>query len=298
MSLFRVSANAIVVTASMVVVAGCGLFDKDDSPTAPSAPAAPAANAPVRYTAIGASDAIGVGGSVVCVPFSACENGTGYVPLLTRRVGTTREVTLTNLGIPGSVLSPTIHQIAQANGRDIPANFIDRELPFVPSNATLVTIFGGGNDTNALAEAIDKGVAGNDLRGYIAAQVRAFGADYDRLVRGVRSRAPEAFIIVVNVPNMAGLPYAAAYSVSRRQVLQAIAVGFAQEANRQAGAGVVVLDVLCDPQVYDRGRFSSDGFHPNDAGYAYLAERLLPIVNGATPPVAGSCSQMSLVPAL
>jgi lysophospholipase L1-like esterase len=298
MSLFRLFANAIVVTASMVVVAGCGLFDEDESPTAPSSPAAPAANAPVRYTAIGASDAIGVGGSVVCVPFSACENGTGYVPLLTRRVGATREVTLTNLGIPASVLSPTIHQIAQANGRDIPANFIDRELPFVPSNATLVTIFGGGNDTNALAEAIDKGAAGNDLRGYIAAQVRAFGADYDRLVRGVRSRAPDAFIIVVNVPNMAGLPYAVGLSASRRQVLQAIAVGFAREANRQAGAGVVVLDLLCDPQVYDRGRFSSDGFHPNDAGYAYLAERLLTIVNGATPPVAASCSQMSLVPAL
>ena len=78
----------------------------------------------------------------------------------------------------------------------------------------------------------------------------------------------------------------------------AIAVGFAREANRQAGAGVVVLDILCDPQVYDRGRFSSDGFHPNDTGYAYLAERLLAIVNGATPPVASSCSQMSLVPAL
>jgi lysophospholipase L1-like esterase len=298
MSLFRVFANAIVMTASMVLVAGCGLFDKDESPTAPSAPAAPVANAPVRYTAIGASDAIGVGGSVVCVPFSACENGTGYVPLLSRRVGATREVTLTNLGIPASVLSPTIHQIAQANGRDIPANFIDRELPFVPSNATLVTIFGGGNDTNALGEAIDKGAAGNDLRGYIAAQVRAFGADYDRLVRGVRSRAPDAFIVVVNVPNMAGLPYAAGYSMSRRQVLQAIAVGFAREANRQAGAGVVVLDLLCDPQVYDRGRFSSDGFHPNDAGYAYLADRLLAIVNGATPPVAASCSQMSLVPGL
>jgi lysophospholipase L1-like esterase len=298
MSLFRVFANAIVMTASMVLVAGCGLFDKDESPTAPSAPAAPVANAPVRYTAIGASEAIGVGGSVVCVPFSACENGTGYVPLLSRRVGATREVTLTNLGIPASVLSPTIHQIAQANGRDIPANFIDRELPFVPSNATLVTIFGGGNDTNALGEAIDKGAAGNDLRGYIAAQVRAFGADYDRLVRGVRSRAPDAFIVVVNVPNMAGLPYAAGYSMSRRQVLQAIAVGFAREANRQAGAGVVVLDLLCDPQVYDRGRFSSDGFHPNDAGYAYLADRLLAIVNGATPPVAASCSQMSLVPGL
>ena len=136
------------------------------------------------------------------------------------------------------------------------------------------------------------------MRGYIASQVRACGADYDRLIRGVRARAPDAFTIVVNVPNMAGVPYAANYSLSRRQVLQAISVGFAREANRQAGAGIVVLDVLCDAQVYDRGRFSSDGFHPNDAGYAYLADRLLTIVNGAVPPVASSFSQMSLEPPL
>jgi lysophospholipase L1-like esterase len=295
MSLFRVFAYTLVIPASSIVFAGCGLFDKDESPTAPSAPTAPAANAPVRYTAIGASDAIGVGGSVACLPFTPCDNGTGYVPLLSRRVGANREVTLTNLGIPASVLSPTIQQIAQANGRDVPANFVDRELPFVPTNSTLITIFGGGNDTNALADAIDRGAAGNDVRGFIATQVRAFGADYDRLVRGARSRAPDAFIIVVNVPNMAGLPYAANYSLSRRQVLQATSVGFAREANRQAGAGIVVLDVLCDAQAYDRGRFSSDGFHPNDAGYAYLADRLLAIVNGAVPPVAASCSQMSLV---
>ena len=300
MVLVRVVAYAIVMSVSMVVAAGCGLFDKDESPTAPSsAPSRPAAGAAVRYTAIGASDAVGVGASVMCPPFDPCANGTGYVPVLVRRVaGSPREVTLTNLGIPGAVLSPAIHQIAQTHGRDVPANFVDRELPFVPPNSTLVTIFGGGNDTNALGEAIERGAAGNDLRGYISTQVRAFGADYDRLVRGVRSRAPEAFIIVVNVPNMAGLPYAAGMSQVRRQVLQAISVGFAQEANRQAGAGVVVLDVLCDPQIYDRTRFSGDGFHPNDAGYAYMADRLLSIVNGATPAVPSSCSQMNLVPGL
>lgn len=298
MGLFKTVGHATVIAAAAVVCSACGLFDKDESPTAPSAPGPPAATAPVRYAAIGASDAVGVGGSAVCVPFAPCEAGTGYVPVLARRIGASREVTLTNLGIPGSVLSPTIHQIAQAHGRDVPANFIDREMPFVPSNATLVTIFGGGNDTNALGDAVERGAAGNDVRGYIATQVRAFGADYDRLVRGVRSRAPDAFVIVLNVPNMAGLPYAAGYSQSRRQVLQAISLGFAQEANRQASAGVVVLDLLCDSQVYDRARFSPDGFHPNDAGYAHLAERLLAVVNGATPQVAASCSQMTLVPGL
>lgn len=295
--LFRVVVYAIA-TSALALVGGCGLFGSDDSPTGPSTPAPPAANAPIRYTAIGASDAIGVGATVVCVPFTPCENGTGYVPLLTRRLRGSREVTLTNLGIPGAVLSPAIQQIAQAHGRDVPANFVDRELPFVPSNSTLVTIFGGPNDTNALGDAIERGAAGGDVRGYIATQVRAFGADYDRLVRGVRSRAPDAFVVVVNVPNMAGLPYATGYSQQRRQVLQAIAVGLAQEANRQRGQGIAVLDVLCDPQSYDRSRFSGDGFHPNDAGYAALADRLLAIVNGAAPAPAAQCSQMTLVPPL
>ena len=295
---FRASIYATALCTATIVLAGCGLFGgDDDSPTGPS-PGPPAASAAVRYTAIGASDAVGIGASTVCVPFSPCENGTGYVPVLARRLRTSREVTLSNLGIPGAVLSPAIHQIAQAQGRDIPANFVDREMPFVPANSTLVTIFGGGNDTNALGEAIERGAAGNDVRGYIATQVRSFGADVDRLIGGVRARAPDAFIVILNVPNMAGLPYALGMTQVRRQVLQAISVGFAQEVNRRSGPGVVVLDVLCDPQVYDRARFSSDGFHPNDAGYAYLAERLLTVVNGATPPVAASCSQMSLVPAL
>ena len=293
----RVVVYAVAALAA-VLVSGCGLFDNDDSPTGPSTPAPPAANAPVRYAAIGASDAIGVGGTVVCVPFSPCENGTGYVPTLARQLRASREVTLTNLGIPGAVLSPAIHQISQAQGRDVPANFVDREMPFVPANATLVTIFGGANDTNALGDAIERGAAANDIRGYVAAQVRAFGADYDRLVGGVRSRAPQAFIVIVNVPNMAGLPYATGYSQQRRQVLQAISVGFSREANRQQANGIAVLDVMCDPQSYDRGRFSSDGFHPNDAGYAALADRLLAIVNGATPPVPPQCGQMTLVPPL
>ena len=79
---------------------------------------------------------------MACLPFTECENGTGYVPVLARQLRATREVTLLNLGIPGSVLSPAIQQIARQHGRDIPANFVEREMPFVASNSTLVTISG------------------------------------------------------------------------------------------------------------------------------------------------------------
>jgi lysophospholipase L1-like esterase len=292
------TARLLSATLLLIALAACNLFNKDDSPTSPSPVGPPAANQPVRYTAVGASDAIGIGASTVCVLFTPCENGTGYVPVLARRLRASREVTLLNLGIPGAVLSPTIHEIARRNGRDIPANFVEREMPFVATESTLVTIFGGGNDVNALADAIERGAAGSDVRGYIETQVRAFGSDYDRLVRGIRDRAPNAFIVILNLPNLAGIAYTSGYSMPRRQVIQQISVGVTRETNRQAGAGVVVVDLMCDPQAYDPSRFSSDGFHPNDAGYAYMAEKLLAVVNGGSSSPPSSCSQMNLVPGL
>jgi lysophospholipase L1-like esterase len=290
-------ATLLLAALTMVPLGGCNSGESPTTPSArPSGP--PAAGAAIHYAAIGASDANGIGSSVPCAPFEACPAGTGYVPVLERALRVNRQVTVTNLGLPGAVLSPAIEQIARQNGRDVTANFIDREMPFVPRDANLVTVFGGGNDVNALTEAIERGAAGADPRGYIDTQIRAFGADYDRLVSGTRDRAPGSFVIVMNLPNFAALPYAIGYSEQRRRIMQQIAVGFSREANRQAGRGIAVLDLMCDPQTYDRSRFSSDGFHPNDAGYAYLAQRLLAIANGGPAGAASSCSQMTVVPPL
>lgn len=281
-----------------IVIGGCDLLDKVRSPTAPSpaAPATPAPDAPIRYTALGASDVNGVGASITCPPVIPCDHGTGYVPTLARQLRTGREVTLTNLGIPAAVLSPSIETVARRHGHEVTGNFIEREMPFVPPTATLVTISGGANDANAIGDALSQGAGGSDVAGYIDAQARAFGADYDRLVRGVRSRAPGAFIIVLNVPNLAGMPYAASYSLEQRRVLQAIAVALSREANRQAGTGVAVLDLMCDPALYAAGHFASDGFHPNDAGHAHIASRLAAIVNGASAQASASCGPMTAVP--
>ena len=54
---------------------------------------------------------------------------------------------------------------------------------------------------------------------------------------------------------------------------------------------------MCDPRTYLASNYSSDGFHPNDAGYAYIASE---VVKAATsifhPRPKNSCAQMSLVP--
>jgi lysophospholipase L1-like esterase len=249
----------------------------------------------VYYTAIGASDANGVGSSVPCPPFTACETGTGYVPVLARQLRASRTVTLMNLGIPASVLSPAIEAVGRQYGRDIQGNFVDRQMPFVPRESTLVTVFGGGNDANVVGDALEQGAAGSDVAGYIDRQARAFGADFDRLIAGIRGRAPDAFIIVINVPNLGALPYAARYPVEHRRVLQSLSVAFSREANRQASAGVAILDAMCDAALYASSNFSSDGFHPNDAGYAHLASRLAAIVNGSVSAPASSCAPMQAV---
>ena len=298
MNALRTAATGLAFALLGTAGAGCGLFGDDSSPTAPSSVVRPQPGGAIHYTAIGASDANGIGASVPCVPFAPCENGTGYVPVLARQLRVSREVTLVNLGIPASVLAPSMETLARQSGRDVTGNYIDRQMPFVPRESTLVTIFGGVNDANALGDAVAGGAAGTNIPEYIATQARLFGVDYDRLVQGVRSRAGGAFIIVINVPNLAAMPYAAQYPLAHRRVLQAISLAFSREANRQAGNGLVVMDVMCDSGIYDPGRFAGDGFHPNDAGYAHIASRLAAIVNGAATTVPPSCASMTVVPPL
>src|SRR5690349_440879 len=112
---------AIVLTFSFALTA-CG---SGGNPSTPTSPTSPSTSTTVRYAAVGASDANGIGASTPCVPFTQCENGTGYVPNLARMLrSASREVTLVNLGIPAAVVSPALQDLGRRYGRDIPANFI------------------------------------------------------------------------------------------------------------------------------------------------------------------------------
>jgi lysophospholipase L1-like esterase len=277
--------------------AGCSnLLGGSDSPASPS-PTTP--NGQVAYTAMGASDAVGVGASVPCVPFVACPDGTGYVQIIARRLAAAGPMTLMNLGIPAAVIGPGFQALGNRYGRTTPANYLEREMPFVPRDSTLVTIFAGANDTNVIAAAVEGGEGGSDPIGFIESQVRAFAADYDALVRGVRQRAPSARIVVANIPNFAGMPFTASHTLLRRQGIQKISVDLSRVVNRLADGGIAVVDVLCDGRFYDPGIFSGDGFHPNDRGYALLADLMLNAIESpAAPPPRSSCPQMTLVPPL
>ena len=288
-----------VVVGAVSVATGCNKLGLGggSSPTAPSGP--PAAGATICYTAVGASDANGVGSSVECLFLTDCPNGMGYVPVSVRQLkaqGFT--VNNLNLGIPTAVIGRDFQSLGQQYNRVIVGNFIDQEMPFVQTNATVVTTFAGINEVNVITAALGAGAGGSDPNGYIDAKVKAFGADYTTLLSGIRARAGSPRIVILNVPNAAGLPFLAGSTLAQRQAAQRAAVGMTTTVvNPLVSSSVSVVDLMCDARSYVASNYSSDGLHPNDAGYAFIAAEVVrAITTGSYPSPHSSCAGMTIVP--
>lgn len=283
----------VVVFLSVICglsISGC---KRNESPTSP----APSDTA-VSYAVVGASDAIGFGSSAPCLPFEDC-NGNGYAPLVKRRFqGDGGTVALTNRGVPGAVLSPAMLTLGRDIGRnDIPGTFLEQIAPFIPTTATHISIFAGGNDANVIAQNIRAGRGSGDIRAFIDQQVGQFGTDYADLISRLRARAPNARIVAMNLPNMAAAPYVNSASVTDRSILQRIVVGITDRINAVRTQNVVVVDLMCEPRIYSPSNYSSDGFHPSDAGYAVIADLLYPALrNGSASTPSSSCAQRTLLP--
>jgi lysophospholipase L1-like esterase len=288
----------------VLILAACTLSACDQLNSSPTEPNGPLQGSAVSYTAIGASDAAGVGSSAPCVPFTPCANGMGYVPDLVRSFqGAGKQVTLLNLGVPGTVLNREIQDLGNALDAgsspfpgiagSIPSNFLDNQAPLVAKDSTLVTVFAGGNDANIIGRALEAGFGGSDPQTYVTQLIADFGRDAKALVATVQDRAPQARIVVLNLPNLAALPYAAGYAHGDKAALQDIAVGLSAQLNALTSTGALVVDVMCDAGFYQPGLFSADGFHPNDAGYARMASVIYPVAtSGVAAPPQASCGQM------
>ena len=268
------------------------------SEKSPAGPNFPTPNSTIVYTALGASDANGVGSSVQCPPFTDCPNGMSYVNVATRQLqGQGFTVTLRNMGIAGAVISPEFQNLGNQYNRDILANYIGQEAPFTLQDSTLVTIFAGGNEVNTITTALGNGAGGSDPIGYIDTQVRLFGTNFATLLSIVRARAPSARIVVLNLPNLGGLPYLAGAALAQRQAAQRISVGMTTTViNPLVSQNVTVIDMMCDARYYQRSSLSADGFHPNDAGYSFMAAEVVRAATGPYSTPQASCGQMTLVP--
>ena len=289
----RIGLTAVLILATN----GCSKLGNPAAPSGPSAP--PAAGSTVTYTAIGASDANGVGSSVPCVPFDQSCNGMGYVFVTARQLRTQGfTVSLNNLGIATAVIGRDFQTLGQQYNHTILANFIEQELPFVSAASTLVTIFSGINEVNTITAALGGGAGSSDRNAYIDAQVRAYGVDYGTLLTGIRAKAPSTRIVILNVPNAAGLPYLAGASLAQRQAAQRAAVGMTRSVvNPLTSQGVSVVDLMCDSRSYLPSNYYSDGLHPNDAGYAFMAAEVVRATTAASYPAPqSSCAGMTIVP--
>lgn len=246
----------------------------------------------MHYTAIAASDGLGVGGSQPCLPLVDCPSGSGYVQIIARRLRDTREVTVTNLSLPGGVLSPDLESLGNSLGRRPAGNLLQRAAPFVPRQTTLLTIFVGGNDANTIAAA----AAAQGGAAVITAQVQGFARDLAALLEATRGRAPTAQVIVLNLPNLGALPYASGLSAGERALLREASVRLTTEAINPLAGRATIVDLMCDARSYAVTNYSSDGFHPSDSGYAFIAELVwAAIQNGAAhPPPAASCGAMAM----
>lgn len=299
---------------AVVLGAALSLGACSSNNTAPAVPAKPGTT--LQYAAIGASDAVGVGASVPCSSTSnptTCPGGTGYVPDLTRMLDSSGyNVALDDLGISGAVLGPDIRsmgdmygsigasdQCMPRTGSDvIPGDFITNELPSVSASSNLITIFAGGNDTDAIVNALGCGAGGNSASSqsaFITTWITNFGNDYQSLYASLKSTAPGAKIVVANLPNFALIPRGQSEPGDVQQALQAVSVGMDVEViNKFAAAGVPVVDLLCNANSYVPANFSSDGFHPDDAGYLQFAQLFQAQILTTSPaPPASSCSYMS-----
>ena len=310
----RIARAASALCLSMIAVAlfvGCGGKTTSPVPVVPTA-----APSSAGYAAFGASDAVGAGASVPCgvstslVP--SCPGGTGYVPDIANLLGKSGiPVTLTDLGISAALIGPDIRTLANQYGTTvldmstprtldaIPADYLTGELPKYPSSASYVTILSGPNEILALANALGCGAGGTTVasqQAFITTQTQAFASDYANLIGAIQAATPKARIVVVNVPNLAGLPFATTEPTSVRQMLQTFSVAFDTSIDALTSQGIPVVDVLCSPAAYTAANYSGDGFHPNDLGYSILASLMeSELVSGALASLSTSCPPASII---
>ncbi len=153
------------------------------------------------------------------------------------------------------------------------ATLLLSEIPHIPHNATLVTIFNGWNDKDAIY---------NDP----SYPFEKWAEELRWVVSAVKMRVPRARIIVATIMNPAYAPHflpgmPEAYSQTKRTAYAAI--------NERMNAswislGYEVVDLRCDATLYGQADYSGpEWYHPNDAGYLHIAQRFFDVITHRVP---------------
>jgi lysophospholipase L1-like esterase len=233
------------------------------------------------YAALG--DSITAGGE-------ASTPANDYVSL----VGAALGAQTTNLGIGGMTSGPVNLWIGTEN--IVYSGVLAAEVPGIPTNATLVTLYIGTNDyylagnqsTTSTGASVGLLPDYSNMAAVEASVESAYQTNIAGIIAGIKSRAPKARIVVATMPNYGwrdghlGGPNDLAVSQSIANSFKATLVA----------TGLTVVDLECEPGMYDEKNFNSPTDpHPNDAGHAIMAADFLAQIAHPSAP-ATSCQWM------
>ena len=231
---------------------------------------------PSRYAAIGASDVSGIGSSVVCVLQSDCPNGTGYVFVAARGLrGRGFTVNVTNLGLPTGVISRSFQDLGSQTAASSLATSSIRRSRLYPKDTTLITIFAGANEVNIITSALGAALAAT-IRPATSTSRSGRSGRLQTLMTALRAVARRsARFVILNVPNVAGMPFLA--GAARPAPGGAARLGPHDDDGHQRLRLVECRGCRSDVRLAPvrPSNYSSDGFHPNDAGYAVIGNEIV-----------------------
>jgi lysophospholipase L1-like esterase len=159
--------------------------------------------------------------------------------------------TMRNLGTPGA----TTDEIALA------------EVPRIRAGpCSMIVVIAGANDVQKLYTA------------------RHIAASYANLLQRVRARVPSAALVVLGLPDVSISPRIPWVLKPWESSLSRDASASIAASARTNGAAFVPMYALSHAQAYRTASLlSSDGIHPNDAGYRIMAAATLPFIGLVSP---------------
>lgn len=142
------------------------------------------------------------------------------------------------------------------------------ELAEVPVNAGLVSLYIGTNDWRNIANAGSEQAIQDGIRG--------FQTDFDGVLSSIAERAPNATILLLNVPNQKYVNEG--HPADELDRFDRVSVELDRWINGHADK-YIVIDNVCDPRTYQKP-FRGSNVHPNTAGHQLIADRIVAALSG------------------
>lgn len=188
-------------------------------------------------------------------------------------------VSVTNLGIGGEFSGPVDYQVP-GGAHMVYGGVLKDEVPKIPLDATIVTLYIGTNDMWLAGVKIAPDLS--DIDSVYAQAAATYDANIKGIISGIENRVPLARIIVADVPNSSNRPSHEVEPLKMRKAESSLA-----DAMRMSlvATGDTVVDLECDPAMYNDANFGGPlDVHPVDSGFVDIAQHFADAILSPRPP--------------